>query len=128
MRGADEVTFRKIQPRRGQTQPELLCQCDDSLLVGAQPLAAKLDHGTVFEGYREHPPTDTVSRLQHREAVVALGQPAGGGETGHSGADHNDAGHEPYSAVFRSPKICVAASLPGPPMTQPPGWVPEPHW
>ena len=29
---------------------------------------------------------------------------------------------------FKSPKICVAANLPGAPMTQPPGCVPEPHW
>lgn len=34
----------------------------------------------------------------------------------------------PLAYFFKSPKICVAASLPGAPMTQPPGCVPEPHW
>jgi len=33
---------------------------------------------------------------------------------------------QPWRA--RSPRIRIAASLPGPPVTQPPGWVPEPHW
>lgn len=28
----------------------------------------------------------------------------------------------------KSRNICFAANLPGPPVTQPPGWVPEPHW
>ena len=31
-------------------------------------------------------------------------------------------------ALARSLRICPAASLPGAPMTQPPGCVPEPHW
>src|SRR5262249_54156615 len=31
-------------------------------------------------------------------------------------------------AFARSFRICAAASLPGAPMTQPPGCVPEPHW
>ncbi len=29
---------------------------------------------------------------------------------------------------FRSPRICWEANRPGAPMTQPPGWVPDPHW
>ena len=33
-----------------------------------------------------------------------------------------------FPARARSLRICWLASLPGAPITQPPGWVPEPHW
>ena len=34
----------------------------------------------------------------------------------------------PVVALARSFRIWPAASLPGAPITQPPGWVPDPHW
>ena len=79
-------------------------------------------------GYRRTKPPVRTSRVQADSA-------AAGGGTGHRVAALLVASLRrlvPYFVgvrpVSRSSTIRCAASFPGAPITQPPGWVPEPHW
>ena len=62
----------------------------DAVLGRADPLAAVVDRGAVGRGQGQGPPADPFPGLQHHHLGPGVHQPAGGGQPGQAGPDHDD--------------------------------------
>ena len=62
----------------------------DAVLGRADPLAAVVDRGAVGRGQGQGPPADPFAGLQHHHLGPGVHQPAGGGQPGQAGPDHDD--------------------------------------
>ena len=71
----------------------------------------------------------SLPNVRHIPSPLSRGhRPTAGPSTATLELGHHPASPGPAGQRARSPRICWLARRPGPPVTQPPGWVPEPHW